>query len=194
MGRNTWQFSRVGVALCVAWCSLNTAQAAQPFDQTLTLQGITFHVTSPNVVKGNTLKIVPKGLQLDNSPFSHDIEGQVTGAEVADINADRSPEIYVYVRDSGPNSAMSLVAYSANKKKSLSSITLPPLAENPKAALGYAGHDDLAVVEGVLLRRFPLLDGKGASPKPSGKTRQVQYELRQGEAGWLLKISRFDDF
>ncbi len=170
------------------------SQVVQAFDQTLTLQGITFHVTSPNVAKGNTLKIVPKGLQLDNSPFSHDIEGLVAEAEVADINADRSPEIYVYVREPGANAAMSLVAYSANKKKSLSSITLPPLAENPKAALGYAGHDDLAVVEGVLLRSFPLVELKGASPKPSGKTRQIQYKLRQGEAGWLLKISRVDDF
>ena len=194
MDRHTWRCSRVGVALGLAWSCLYSAQAEQAFDQTLTLQGITFHVTSPNLAKGNTLKIVPKGLQLDNSPFSHDIEGQVTGAEVADINADRSPEIYVYVRDPGANAAMSLVAYSANKKKSLSSITLPPLAENPKAALGYAGHDDLAVVEGVLLRSFPLIELKGASPKPSGKTRQIQYNLRQGEAGWLLKISRVDDF
>ena len=40
------------------------------------------------------------------------------GAEIADINADGSPEIYVYVRESDPKKLMTLVAYSANKKKS----------------------------------------------------------------------------
>ncbi len=186
--------AKVAIGLCTAWLGQCMAQEVKPFDQTLTLQGITFHVTSPNLPKGNTLKIAPKGLQLDNSPFSHDIDGLVTGAEIADINADRSPEIYVYVREQGDKAAMSLVAYSANKKKSLSSITLQPLTENPRAARGYGGHDDLAVVEGVLLRRFSVVDTKVGTPKSTGKTRQVQYKLKPGEAGWLLKISRIDEY
>lgn len=113
----------------------------------LTLQGITFHVTSPNVTQGNTLTIAPKGLQLDNSAFSHDVEGLVAGAEVADISADRSPEIYLYVREPATGN-MSLVAYSANKKKSLSSITLQPLNENPRAEQSYGANDNLAVARG----------------------------------------------
>jgi len=175
--------AKVAIGLCTAWLGQCMAQEVKPFDQTLTLQGITFHVTSPNLPKGNTLKIAPKGLQLDNSPFSHDIDGLVTGAEIADINADRSPEIYVYVREQGDKAAMSL-----------SSITLQPLTENPRAARGYGGHDDLAVVEGVLLRRFSVVDTKGGNPKSTGKTRQVQYKLKPGEAGWLLKISRIDEY
>jgi hypothetical protein len=42
----------------------------------------------------------------------------------------------------------SVVAFSANKRKSLSSIYLPPMAETPAAAQGYQGHDDFAVIEG----------------------------------------------
>jgi len=67
--------AKVAIGLCTAWLGQCMAQEAKPFDQTFTLQGITFHVTSPNLPKGNTLKISPKGLQLDNSPFSHDIDG-----------------------------------------------------------------------------------------------------------------------
>jgi len=52
----------------------------------------------------------------------------VIGADIGDINVDGSPEIYVYIKakDKG-----SLIAYSANKKKSLSDIYLPPITDDP---------------------------------------------------------------
>jgi hypothetical protein len=56
------------------------------------------------------------------------------------------------------------------------------------AAQGYAVHDDFAVVEGFLVRKFPIYSSDGSSP--TGKTRQLQYTLAQGEAGWLLKLDR----
>ncbi|MFZ1643719.1 MAG: hypothetical protein WAV07_20265 [Candidatus Contendobacter sp.] len=171
-----------------------TAPASVSFDEKLSLLGISFHVTSANAASGNTLRIAPAGLEIDNTPISREIDGVVTGAEVADINADGSPEIYVYTRASGAEARASLVAYSANKKKSLSAIYLPELTEHPNAAKGYQGHDDLAVVEGVFMRRFPIY-GKGGDPAaPTGKTRQLQYKLKPGEAGWVLKLDRMIEY
>ena len=65
-----------------------------PFDKTFTLQGITFRVTSANDSSLNTLEIIPSGLETDNRSISRQIDGTVTAAEVADLNADGSPEIY----------------------------------------------------------------------------------------------------
>jgi hypothetical protein len=163
-----------------------------PFDQTLKLQDISFHVTSPNGGAGNTLDIVPAGLAIDNSPVNHAIDGVITGAEVADLNADGSPEIYVYVRGPGPDVRASLVAYSANNKKSLSEIYLPPL-DGTANAKGYQGHDEMAVVETVLARRFPIY-GAGDPPTPTGRTRQLQYKLKPGEAGWVLNLDRVVEY
>ncbi|MCC8998109.1 MAG: hypothetical protein LM522_01205 [Candidatus Contendobacter sp.] len=134
-------------------------------------------------------------MEIDNSPIKHEIDGVVTGAQVADINVDGSPEIYVYVTaPGGAEARASLVAYSANKKKSLSAIYLPELTEHPNAAKGYQGHDDLAVVEGAFVRRFPIY-GKGGDPDvPTGRTRQLQYKLKSGEAGWLLKLDRMIEY
>jgi hypothetical protein len=163
-----------------------------PFDQTLALFGIGFHVTSPNSAVGNSLKIVPSGLAIDNTPMSRNIDGVVTGAEVADINADGSPEIYVFVTGTGPDARASLVAYSANNKKSLSEIYLPPL-DGTANAKGYHGHDEMAVVETVLARRFPIY-GAGDPPLPTGRTRQLQYKLKPGEAGWVLTLDRVVEY
>lgn len=174
---------------------LPAAAAAQvPFDQTLKLQGISFRISSANSGSINELKIVPGGLKIDNKPIVREIDGQITRAEVADLNADGSPELYVYIRSAGSGSYGTLVAYSANQRKSLSEITLPPVSDNAKAAQGYMGHDDFAVVEGTLVRRFPVYRAGDPNAAPSGGVRQLQYKLKPGEAGWQLKLDRVVEY
>jgi hypothetical protein len=157
------------------------------FDRMLTEQGVTFHVTSPNAGSINTLRIQPSGLKADNALIERQIEGTVTGAEVADLDVDGSPELYVYVTSAGSGSHGSLVAYAANKGKSLSEIYLPPMEEDKAAAQGYMGHDEFAVVESTLVRRFPVYKDGDTNVKPTGGTRQIQYKLKAGEAGWVLR-------
>jgi len=151
-------------------------------------------VTCPNDSSLNKVTIKPAGLEIDNSPVVREADGTVVGAEVADLNVDGSPEIYVYVQSAGSGSYASLVAFSANKKKSLSDIYLPPVAEDPKLAKGYMGHDEFAVVESTLVQRFPVYREGEANAQPSGKTRQIQYKLKPGEAGWVLRVDKVVEY
>ncbi|MGY6213518.1 PliI family lysozyme inhibitor of I-type lysozyme [Methylolobus aquaticus] len=171
-----------------------TPAASGGFDRKLELNGIHFSVSSNNDGSQNTLKIKPSGLEIDNTPIVRTIDGTVTGAEVADINADRSPELYVYVTSAGSGSYGTLVAYSANRRKSLSEIYLPPVAEDAKLGKGYMGHDEFAVVESTFVQRFPVYREGDSNGKPTGGTRQIQYRLKQGEAGWLLKMDRVVEY
>ena len=164
------------------------------FEQTLELQGVRFQVSCPNSSSINKLTITPSGLETGNAPIVREVDGTVHGAEVADLNADGSPEVYVYVTSAGSGSYGSLVAYSANKRKSLSEIYLPPVAENPKVAVGYMGHDEFAVVENSFVQRFPIYRKGDTNAQPSGKTRQLQYKLKRGEAGWVLRLDRTVEF
>ena len=164
------------------------------FNQTFALQGISFQVMSPNNGSLNNLLIVPTGLEIDNSPILKEINGSVTGAEVADLNSDGSPEIYVYVTSAGSGSYGSLVAYSANRRKSLSSIYLPPLMENPAAKKGYMGHDKFAIVETSLVRRYPVYRQTDTNANPTGGMRQLQYKLIPGEASWILKVDKVVEY
>ena len=164
------------------------------FNQTLELQGISFQIMSANNGSLNDLLIVPAGLEIDNSPILEEIDGRVNGAEIADLNNDGSPEIYVYITSAGSGSYGSLVAYSANQRKSLSSIYLPPIMENQAAKKGYMGHDEFAVVETSLVRRYPVYQQTDSNAKPTGGTRQLQYKLIPGEASWLLKVDKVVDY
>lgn len=183
--------SGVGVAQQPASGTSKTSTPVAPFDQKLEFEGITFRVVSPNTAAGNTVEITTVGLTADNSPWKQAIDGVVTRAETADINSDLSPEIYVFVTGRGEEARGSLVAYSANKKKSLSAIYLPELSEHPGATEGYRGHDEMATVETILGRRFPIYDQNG---KRTGRMRQLQYKLEAGEAGWVLRVDRMIEF
>jgi len=197
----------LGTVLMLAGCAPHeertTAPAPAPaparpapagFDRTLELHGITFRVTCPNDSSLNKVTITPAGLATDNAPVVRDADGTVVGAEVADLNVDGSPEIYVYVQSAGSGSYGSLIALSANGKKSLSDIFLPPVADNPEASRGYMGHDEFAVVESTFVQRFPLYREGDANAQPSGGTRQLQYKLVPDEAGWLLKLDKIVEY
>jgi hypothetical protein len=165
------------------------AEPTPPFDQKETLQGITFQVFSPNSRSGNRLTVTPSGLEADNRPIETDVTGLITRIELADINADGSPELYVYGFD---GTSQTVFAWSANKKKSLSSIFLPELSA--AHAKGHRGGDDFAVVEGILARRFPVYPDDKPESKPTATIRQIQYKLHPGEAGWLLKADKVIEF
>ena len=175
-------------ALLTTTLYANQPETAKNFDKVLTLQGITFHVVATNEGSLNQLTIVPTGLEGSNRVIKQEIDGSVTGAQIADINADGSPEIYVYVNSAGSGSYGTLVAYSANNKKSLSGIYLPSLEDDKKNAVGYMGHDEFKIMKSTLSRSFPVYNDGDANCCPKGGTRQLQYKLIAGEAGWQLKL------
>lgn len=164
------------------------------FDKKLSLQGVDFHVTTTGEGSLRQLTITPNGLTSDNSTISKEIEGIVTGAEVADLNADGSPELYIYVTSAGSGAYGSVIAYSTNHKKSMSSIYMAELATGSKDAKGYMGHDEFTVIENSLARRFPIYKENDSNAKPTGGTRQLQYKLKMGEASWQLKLINSTEF
>jgi hypothetical protein len=168
-------------------------EAPAAFERTLRLQGVTFRVTCPNASSVNDLTILPSGLANDDRPITQEVDGSVTGAEVADLNSDGSPEIYVSVQSAGSGSHGSLVAYSASKKRSLSMIRLPPVAEDPRVSKGYMGHDTFAIVGNRLVQRFPVYRPGDVNAAPTGGMRQLSYELVPGKAGWVLRLDKVQD-
>jgi hypothetical protein len=158
-------------------------ETSAAFKQKFTLHGISFQVSST----GNALRIIPSGLKIDNSPIEREIDGTVTGADIGDINVDGSPEIYVYIKGKDKGS---LIAYSANNKKSLSEIYLPSITDDLKLTKGYRGHDEFMMVENIVAQRFPIYKDNDTDVKPKGGWRQLQYKLVQGEASWQLKLDK----
>jgi len=182
------QISRLMGAVTALGCTVVLAQT--PFDQKLQLQGVSFHVTCANEGSQNVLRIQPSGRLKNPQLIEEKIDGTVVGAEVADLDRNGVPEIYVYVQSAGSGSYGSVVGHAVNKRRSITPIYMTPLSDDPKASAGYMGRDSFAVVEGWMVRRFPLYRPGDLNSKPSGGTRQMQYRLVNGEASWLLRPDR----
>ena len=177
--------------LYVVWASTalacDAAALATPGRCTLALQApISFAMSATRGGSLNELTITPRGLPFTTGTINASLDGAVTTAEIADLDANGWPEIYVFISSAGSGSYGSLVAYAVNGGKSLTPIYLPPLDQTPNAADGYGGHDEFAIIENRLARRFPLYTEQDTNSAPSGGTRQISYRLEAGEAGWIL--------
>lgn len=147
-----------------------------------------FRVQATSGSSLNSLTLQPIGLSIDNSAQSVEIDGSAYLAELADLDGDGWPEVYVYVSSAGSGSYGSLAALAVNNGKSATPIYLPEIPE--EASQGYMGHDEFRVVENRLVRRFPIYGEGDTNASPGGGTRQLQYRLGKGEAGWLLELDR----
>ncbi|UPZ34732.1 hypothetical protein MUB18_11485 [Sphingobacterium sp. PCS056] len=165
------------------------------YQKTLSLQGITFYIQSIKKAGKEQLSITPAGLSVDNKMLNHDITGEtIINAEIEDMNQDGYPELLIYTQSHGSGSYGNVIAYSVNNGKSISQIFFPPVSENSKINQGYQGHDEFAMVETSLAQRFPIYKDGDTNAKPTGKTRQIEYELKDGEASRKLVVKKVSEF
>lgn len=164
------------------------------FEKTLGLQNIRFDVVSFTNGSGSKLVIQPDGLEINNSQVVHDIEGKVVNAEIEDLNSDGFPEILVYTTSAGSGSYGNVIGYSVNNGKSMSQISFPDIMQNDEASSGYMGHDEFAIVETSLVRRFPIYKDGDTNSNPTGGTRQLKYKLKDGEASRIFVLEKIVEY
>lgn len=166
------------------------AQEQKPFTRELEWRGERFTITAGNAGSINELTITPPAALSGQKPIKREIEGTVSGAEIDDLDTNRRPEIYIYVNSAGSGGYGNVIAYEVDK----SGRRLRPIAFNPaltgKNAEGYMGHDEFAVVENTLARRFKLYRPGDANGAPTGGYGQLQYKLRQGPGGPRLALDK----
>ena len=164
------------------------------FEKTLTLQNITFDIKTSGEGSVQQLSIQPKGLEISNHDVTIEIDGEVVNAEIEDLNSDGFPEVLIYTESAGSGSYGNVIGYSVNNGKSMSEIYFPELSQNKEASIGYMGHDEFAIVENSLVRRFPIYKDGDTNSKPTGGTRQLQYKLKDGEASRLFVIDKISEY
>lgn len=164
---------------------LNSSALAATPATSLSLQGVNFQVSTKGA--GSVQQLVVKASENGHAyPLvKQALLGSLTGSEVEDLNSDGRPELLLYVTSAGSGSYGSVLAWSASKGHTLLPITMPELSG--KLAQGYMGHDQFAVVETTLMRRFPIYRPGDTNAKPTGGTRQISYKLVAGEAGFLFE-------
>lgn len=189
-----------GASIAGSYQELNEAIDQSQMDKTkfnkvLQLQDVGFNVSSIKQDGKNTLTIFTFGLEECEYNETFNIDGEeVINAEVEDLNADGSPELFVYTQSVGSCSYGKVYAFSVNDKKSMSKVYFQPTAENTKINKGYMGHDEFSLVENTLVQRFPIYTAGDINTEPTGKTRQISYKLVEGEAVRKLEVDNIAEY
>ncbi|MES2331883.1 MAG: hypothetical protein V4539_19915 [Bacteroidota bacterium] len=174
------------ICLFTMFSLVNAQSPARRLDTTMKVgkAGYRINCTNKNPER-NTLSITPLGFEKDVRDFSFEIKGRVAKAEVDDLNRDGFPDLvlYVFSNDSIPKG--NVIGISSDKNESLSPISFPDIFNDPKLRIGYKGNDMFFLLEGNLVRRFPVYPTEGAPPAPATGTlmRQVQYQVVPEERG-----------
>ena len=145
----------------------------------------------------NSVTISPIGFDKDVRDFSFEVKGRITRAEVDDINRDGFTDLvfYLFSNDSLPRG--SVVAICSEKNETVMPVLFPDIFDDPKLRIGYKGNDTFSLVEGFLVRRFPVYPAEGTPPAAASGNliRQVQYMVVPGERGGLrFKAGRSYEF
>ena len=164
---------------------LSSAALAGSPATTLSLQGVSFQVTTKGA--GSVQQLVVKARENGHAfpVVKQELLGSLTGSEVEDLNSDGRPELVLFVTSAGSGSYGSVMAWSAGKGHTLLPITMPELSG--QLAQGYMGHDRFDVVETTLSRRFPIYRPSDTNATPTGGTRQINYKMVAAEAGFVFK-------
>jgi hypothetical protein len=170
-----------------------TEKETYSFQKSLQFKNISFNVyTKENGSLGN-LSIKPNGLSETNQNVDLDINGKVTDAQVADLNADGFPELLIFTQSAGSGSYGNVIAYAVNNGKSMSRINFPATSENPQLKRGYMGHDSFSMNNSSLVQEFPIYKEGDANSNPTGGVRHVQYKLVNGEASRKFVVNQIFD-
>jgi len=165
------------------------------FSSVLSLQDVGFNISAIRKDGINTLSIFTFGLKEQDYNEAFEIPGeQVIDAEVEDLNADGSPDLFVYTQSDGSGSYGKVYAFSVNNKKSMSQVYFQPTAENASIKEGYMGHDEFQVVENRLVQRFPIYKTGDSNANPTGGIRQISYKMKEGEAMRKLVVDKISEY
>mgnify|MGYP000497942521 FL=1 len=144
----------------------------------------------------NPITIYPIGFESEARDFSFELKGVLIGAEVDDLNKDGFPELLLYVAPQDSLNKSSVIAISSQENKSVAPIVFPDILDDPRLRDSYKGSDKYMLLEGVLMRTYPLYekDANGVQ-QPTGKMRRLMYRVAPGEQGTSkFVVARFYDF
>lgn len=174
------------IILLFLFAQFNLHAQARKIDTIMKLGNVGFKLICNNKNEDkNYVTISPIGFSSGARDVSFEIKGRVRKAEVDDLNNDLFPDMVIYVYLNGTDEKGTVVGVSSVKNESFAGIAFPDIVDDPKLRTGYKGFDTFTLMEGTLMRRFPVYTADSVGAQRTGMFRQVQYRVVPGERGML---------
>lgn len=153
------------------------------YNKTLQFRIYQFSVTAIDTGRVRTAYVKAyRGTALLTS-FQVKVDGVIAGAEVADLDKNGFPELYIYSTSDGSGSFGRVYAWQFLPERK-ADIAIPNWR---LTANGYMGHDSLWIEQTILCRKFPVYQSGDANAEPSGGFQMVRYQLKPQGTGYVLE-------
>jgi hypothetical protein len=174
----------LGAATCLA--------QNKKIDTTVKIGRVGYKVYSNNKsVDKNILTITPDGFERGEGGGAREMSfyagGIVAKAEIDDLNNDGFPDLLVYIYTGHKGT---VIVVTSNENKSCSPVYFPNILDDPKLRAGYRGFDEFSMLEGSLMRKFPIYNTADTDSLATGGKRIIQYRMIPSEGGSKLKVER----
>jgi hypothetical protein len=98
------------------------------------------------------------------------------------LNADGYPDLVVYINLNDSLQSKTIYVFASDASKSIIPLALPDVQLDGKLREGYRGHNQVMMLEGTLILKFPIYKPGDSNDKPTGGFRTVLYKMvRAGE-------------
>ena len=154
-----------------------------------------YHIKCSNKdVERNELDIKPVGFDKEAHEQGLYLKGLIIKSQVDDLNNDGFPDLRV-VPISGPRGEFgNAFAFISAANKKIMPVGLPDIQLDGKYKDGYRGHDEFSLMEGTLMRKFPVYKTDDKDNAATGGKRIIQYQLSGSEdTGYRFTVQQSFD-
>jgi hypothetical protein len=189
---------KIALFCIISFCFCSKIQAQKiKFDTTMKIGKVGYRVICSNKNNDkNPLKLSLIGFEENRGDIDVEVKGKVLSAEVDDVNNDGFPDLLMYIYTEGDKRKGTVLAIASDNNKSVLPIIFPDILDDEKLKVGYNGGDEFRLLNGRLLRKFPVYNttDSSANSTTTGVVRQVIYRVIYGEKGALkFKVDRSFD-
>ena len=176
---------RILLSLWIILLALNGDAQVKRYDSSMKLGKTGYRIVCNNKgAEKKTATINPIGFENTAREVSIEIKGRITGAEVDDLNNDGFPDLVIYVYNGGTKNTGTVIGVKSDNNQGIAPIFFPDIIDDQKLKVGYYGHDEFSLMEGTLMRRFPVYDSSDSTnTKLTGIVRQIQYRVVAADRG-----------
>ena len=139
----------------------------------------------------NFATLKPVGFESGAREMEFYVKGRIERVEIEDFNNDGFPDMIMYSHGGvSANDYVTVYAVLSAENKSFTPVFFPDILDDAKLRDGYKGHDEFTLMEGMIMRTFPVFKPDDTADKPTGGKRTIQYKLFSIEGGYRFKVIR----
>lgn len=163
----------------------DTVLVGTHYTKSLRFNIYTFTVAAADSGRIRNLQVKAFRGELLLTNFTIKVDGAIVGAEVADLDNNRFPELYIYSSSDGSGSFGRVYGWQFLPERKADIII--PNWRTPSID-GYMGHDSIWVEQAILCRKFPAYKAGDANATPSGGYKMMRYHLKPSGNQYALVV------